>query len=72
MEINSDDTDARIEFIKFCLLTQQTRKALTTVSDILKIAPDSESNIQLAACLLMSEGRGVEATVYLDCLLQEN
>jgi len=71
MALDKTKIKERIEYIKFCIQTKKTRKALETISEILKIEPKREENLILASCLLMSEGRGEEASVYIKTLLDK-
>ena len=72
MALNKENIAKRKEYIKFCIATKQIRKALETISDILKSQPKDFDNLILAGCLLMSEGRSEEAEIYIQNLLNQD
>jgi hypothetical protein len=69
MKMDSTDSKSRMDFIKFCIGTGQTKKALKVCADILKMEKNNRDSLLLAACLLMSESRGNEASIYINHLL---
>lgn len=69
MKLNKDDNKSRMDFIKFCIKTKQTKKALEVCADILKVESTKRDSLLLTSCLLMSESRGKEASIYINYLL---